>query len=398
MQAIKYLTGALFLQIVCLLTTTSILHADEREAVPRLKLVEFASGIDNPVAITHAGDGSGRLFVTGQKGMVYIIRDGTVLQTPFLDIHKQVSCCGEQGLLSIAFHPDYKNNGTFYVNYTNRKDDTVVSKFHVSKHPDRADPDSEKQVILIKQEERIHNGGQIQFGPDGYLYIGTGDGGSFPSNMNGDSGGDPFNHAQDLASLLGKILRIDVDSGDPYSIPPGNPFAGNKEAAPEIWATGLRNPWRFSFDRSTGDLFIGDVGEQQVEEVNFLAAGDNGANFGWRRMEGELCFKPSYKCNDGSLVLPVISYHHDYGCAVIGGYRYRGKRYPDLTGIYLYADFCTRKIFAAVQKEKGSWESAVAGKSSHPVTAFGEDENGELYLTVFTEESGMVYVIEIGDE
>lgn len=387
-----------FITLFCLLWPAAIIQADEHPNIPALQLVEIASGIDNPVAITHAGDGSGRLFVTGQHGGIHIIRDGHVLPSPFLDIHERVSCCGEQGLLSVAFHPEYADNGFFYVNYTDRDNDTVISRFRASKNKDHAESDSEKLILRIKQEVRIHNGGQIQFGPDGYLYIGTGDGGSFPQSMDEDSGGDPHNRAQDRASLLGKLLRIDVDNGDPYAIPPDNPFINIKDAAPEIWAMGLRNPWRFSFDRKTGDLFIGDVGEQRIEEVNFLAAGNSGKNFGWRRMEGNLCFKPTYNCNDGSLELPIISYPHDNGCAVISGYRYRGKRFPALDGIYFYADFCTKKIHAGIQMKDGRWNSTAVGKSEFPITAFGEDEDGELYLTVFGAESGAVYAIGIGTE
>ena len=250
---------------------------------------------------------------------------------PFLYIESIVSSIGERGLLSVAFHPNYKNNGNFYVNYTNTIGDTVVARYSVSADPNVADRDSSIILLTIPQPFSNHNGGGLQFGPDDYLYIGMGDGGS---------AGDPQNNAQNKGSLLGKILRIDVDSSFPYAIPSGNPFVGNPLARDEIWALGLRNPWRFSFDRLTGDLFIADVGQGSWEELNFqLVKSSGGENYGWRMMEGSQCFNPPANCNDGTLTLPILEYDHTLGCSITGGFRYRGNSNPQLYGIYIYGDF-----------------------------------------------------------
>src|SRR5688572_24974038 len=288
-----------------------------------------------PVAITHAGDS--RLFITEQSGRV-VIHDGTaVLPVPFLDIRSIVGDNqNEQGLLSVAFHPNYSSNGYFFVNYTDLSGDTVVARYSVSPvDPNRADPNSARIILEINQPYSNHNGGQLQFGPDGYLYIGMGDGGA---------GGDPENRAQNLGSLLGKMLRIDVDREEGsrrYGIPASNPFVGVYAARGEIWALGLRNPWRFTFDRLTGDMFIGDVGQGEIEEIDFQpGTSPGGENYGWRRMEGTHCYNPSSNCNPGNLVLPILEYSHNHGCSVTGGYRYRGSRYPQLRDLYLYGDYC----------------------------------------------------------
>ncbi|VAW79477.1 FIG01022095: hypothetical protein [hydrothermal vent metagenome] len=353
----------------------------------------ISKGLNNPVAVTHAGDDSGRLFVTEQHGTVAIIRNGHKLPEPFLDIRSRVSCCGETGFLSMAFHPRYQETGYVYVNYTNLDKDTVIARYQVSDNPDQIDPGSAYPLLTIKQTAQIHNGGQLQFGPDGYLYIGMGDGGSFGSTDDEDSGGDPHNRAQNKTELLGKLLRLDVDHGTPYGIPDDNPFKGWEKARPEIWALGFRNPWRFSFDRETGDLFISDVGETKREEINFQPANSKGGeNYGWRRMEGNLCFKPTYDCNDGSLVLPIIEYGHYSGCAIIGGYRYRGSAFPDLVGTYLYADFCTSSVFGAwPSSDNAEWRSTLLRKASFSITSFGEDQQGEVYITSFGGENGALY-------
>jgi len=323
---------------VCLLAA---LWSGRLGAQTQIDLVEVASGLTNPVAATHAGDGSGRIFITLQDGRIMIFDGQQVLPTPFLNIMPAVACCGERGLFSVAFHPDYPNNGRFFVNYSRNDGDTVIERFQVSAtDANVANPNSRLVLMTIGQPFTNHNGGQIQFGPDGFLYIATGDGGS---------GGDPNNLAQDLGSLLGKMLRIDVDSGSPYAIPASNPYVGVAGARDEIWSYGLRNPWRFSFDRLTGDVFIGDVGQSAVEEISFQAAASTGnENYGWRLMEGSQCFNPSSNCNPGGLVLPILEYDHTLGCSVTGGYRYRGPS-ASLFGTYFYADYCTGRIWGATE-------------------------------------------------
>jgi glucose/arabinose dehydrogenase len=333
----------------------------------------FLSGLDNPVAITHAGDGTGRLFITLQGGLI-LVHDGAGLRDePFLDIRTLVSCCGEQGLLSVAFHPRHAENGVFYVNYTDDTGATVVARYTVFPgDPDRADPGSAAVLLTVPQPFTNHNGGQLQFGPDGYLYIGMGDGGS---------GGDPLDNAQRLTTLLGKMLRIDVDGGVPYAIPPDNPFRGSPPARPEIWASGLRNPWRFGFDRATGDLFIGDVGQGAWEEIDYQPAGSpGGENYGWRLMEGAHCFNPSSGCNPGTLTLPILEYGHALGCSVTGGYRYRGAGIPAIQGQYLFSDWCSGRIWGASPDGGGTWRARELLASGRNVVAFGEDGAGELYL------------------
>jgi glucose/arabinose dehydrogenase len=344
-----------------------------------------ATGLSNPVAITQAGDGSGRLFITLQAGKV-VIYDGTqVLPAPFLDITSLVASGGERGLLSVAFNPRYATNGLLYVNYTNIVGNTVVARYSVSPDPNVVDADSAVILLTVTQPFANHNGGQLQFGPDGYLYIGMGDGGS---------AGDPLNNAQDPSTLLGKILRIDVDSAFPYAIPADNPFVGVLGARGEIWALGLRNPWRFSFDRSTGDLFIADVGQNNWEEVNFQAAPSSGGeNYGWRRMEGNHCFDPLSNCNNGGLRLPILEYDHSLGCSVPGGYRYRGTGNPELAGMYLYGDFCSGRIWAASEQGSGLWTATQILNTPFSLSTFGEDEAGELYVAHLSAPDGAIYRI-----
>ncbi len=344
-----------------------------------IRFTPVVGGLSRPVAITHAGDSSGRLFITQQAGRIVIFDGQQVLGQPFLDISDRVGCCGERGLLSVAFHPNYGNAGTFFVNYTDVSGDTVVARYEVTQNPNVADPNSEVVLLNITQPFSNHNGGQLQFGPDGFLYISTGDGGL---------GGDPGNRAQDLETLLGKILRIDVDRGDPFAVPPGNPFVGQPPAQPEIWAFGLRNPWRFSFDRSTGEMFIGDVGQTSVEEIDFQPTGVGGLNYGWRRMEGSQCFNPTALCNDGTLTLPILEYPNRGRAAVAGGYRYRGLDFPQLNGVYFYADYATGKFFAGVE-EDGEWTAIGPNRTAFQVSTFGEDEQGEIYFADYA--GGMIY-------
>ena len=330
-----------------------------------------ANGLDQPVAITHAGDA--RLFITQQSGTVVIHEGGSIRPTPFLDVRSLVLCCGEQGLLSIAFHPRYAENGRVFVYYTNRNGDNVVARYTRSAtDPDTVNPASGVILLTIAHPSNTnHNGGQLQFGPDGYLYVGTGDGGS---------AGDPPNNAQNLSSLLGKILRLDVD-GAAYAIPPTNPFAQRTDVRREIWGFGLRNPWRFSFDRDTGDLWIADVGQRFWEEINLQRNGSGaGANYGWRRMEGTHCYEPASNCEQPGMTLPILEYPHGTGdCSITGGYRYRGTRSPALRGRYLYGDYCSGRIWAATLSGE-SWTSTLLRDTNMFISSFGEDRNGEIYV------------------
>lgn len=349
-----------------------------------LVLTQVAAGFDRPVAITTAPGDPGTLYVTEQAGRVRIVRNGTRLSAPFLDITNRVSCCGERGLLSIAFHPAYQANGYFFANYTDLQGNTVVSRFRVSPgDPNHAEPGSETAVLRIAQPFANHNGGQMQFGPDRFLYIGTGDGGS---------GGDPGDRAQNPDELLGKILRIDVDREFGYAVPDTNPVIAGKRR--EIWALGLRNPWRFSFDSGTGDLFIADVGQNLWEEINYQpASGRGGENYGWRLMEGSHCFNPPSGCDDGTLVKPIIEYSHADGCSVTGGYVHRGRS-GRLHGLYLYGDFCTGFIRGATRDAGGAWTSTTLFDAGFPISSFGQDGFGEVYVLDY---GGRLYRIDDRD-
>ena len=339
-----------------------------------LQLASIASGFSKPVHLTHANDGSGRIFVVEQAGRILSLTNNIPNATPFLDIVTIVgSDANEQGLLSAAFHPDFVNNGFFFVYYTNRDGNVVVARYQVSENPDIANPDSAQILITIGQPFANHNGGQLVFGPDGYLYIGLGDGGAAD---------DPQNNGQDLNSLLGKILRLDVDQAEPYGVPQTNPFVATDNARPEIWSYGWRNPWRISFDRATGDMYIADVGQRQFEEVHVeLAGAPGGQNYGWRLMEGLHCFDPA-ECDPVSLnlVLPVTEYDHSAGCSITGGHVYRGSQFPALSGIYFYGDFCTGTVWGLRQAADGGWSQAVLLQTGHRISSFGEDEAGEVYL------------------
>ncbi len=339
----------------------------------RVELQLVVGGLEAPTGLAHAGDGTGRLFVLDKAGRIHIVRDGSLLPTPFLDISDRVGSSGsEQGLLGLAFHPNYANNGAFFVNYTDRQGDTVVARYAVSDEPDRADPASEAVLLSLAQPARNHNGGHLAFGPDGYLYVGTGDGGG---------AGDQYGNGQNGATLLGAMLCLDVDGGQPYAVPPNNPFVGDPNVRDEIWAIGLRNPWRYTFDRQTGDLYIADVGQNAYEEINVQPAGSSGGqNYGWPIMEGRHCFPADRPCDRAGLTLPVREYDHGQGCSVTGGYVYRGVEYPLLNGVYLFGDYCSGRIWGLTQAADGDWQMAQLARPNVRLSSFGEDETGELYV------------------
>jgi len=349
------------------------------------KLQLIVSGLSSPLYLTAPSGDLSRLFVVEQTGGIRIIKDGALLPTPFLDISTKITAGGEQGLLGLAFDPDYASTGRFVVHYTDTNGDTHLSQFTVSSDPDVADPASEQVILTADQPYSNHNGGQVLFGPDGMLYLGLGDGGSE---------GDPQGRGQDLSDLLGSILRLDVRSTSPYSVPPDNPFVGQAGVQPEVWSYGLRNPWRFSFDRTTGDLYIGDVGQDSFEEVDVApaAAGSGkGLNFGWNIMEGTHCYNAS-ACNQSGLTLPVLEYPHSEGCSVTGGYVYRGSVIPALQGLYFFGDYCQGTV-RSFRYQGGSateltdWPTLRPGGS---ITSFGEDAAGELYVVI---QSGSVFKI-----
>ncbi|HEX2217950.1 MAG TPA: PQQ-dependent sugar dehydrogenase [Gemmatimonadales bacterium] len=336
-------------------------------------LQEVATGLAFPVGLA-SPPGDDRLFILEKGGTVRIVEDGQVVAQPFLDLSGRVSGRAEQGLLGLAFYPDYAASGRFVVHYTDLQGDTRISLFQVSGDPNRADGGSESPILTLAQPGPAHNGGQIAFGPDGMLYIGLGDGGS--------NEGDDQGRAQNLGDLFGSVLRIDVSSGADYTVPPDNPFASQSGARPEIWSYGLRNPWRFSFDPANGDLYIADVGQKQWEEINVARAADGtgrGVNYGWSVMEGTSCVRAG--CDQGGLTPPHVQYDHSQGCSVTGGYVYRGDAIPALQGQYLYADFCQGWVrsFPAEDDtpEPVEWPALSPGDN---ITSFGQDAAGELYI------------------
>jgi glucose/arabinose dehydrogenase len=342
-------------------------------AQPQVELEVIASGFTYPVQVTNAGDD--RMFVVQRQGKIRIIDEvGDVLATPFLDITSQIeSGYEERGLLGLAFHPDYATNGYFYVSYTNNSGNSVISRFSVSGDPDLADEDSEEILFTADQPYSNHNGGCILFGPDGYLYISLGDGGS---------GGDPGNRAQNPENKLGKIHRIDVDGALPYEIPADNPFAGSTDTLETIWSLGLRNVWRFSFDRETGDMWLADVGQNVYEEVNFEPVGEGGRNYGWRCYEANAVFNPSGCEDEDTYVFPILDYNHSFatgGYSITGGYVYRGSDFPGMVGYYLTTDFVSGNWWWVRQNLDGSFTSLFLDDIEDDIAGFGEDVNGELY-------------------
>lgn len=341
-----------------------------------LALQQVASGLARPVYLT-APPGDDRLFIIEQAGRIRIVRDGALLQQPFLDITDSVTNLGgmgdERGLLGLAFHPQYAANGQFYVNYTDLAGDTRVERYTRGADPDVADPASARLILAVDQPAGNHNGGHMMFGPDGMLYVALGDGGG---------SGDAQNNAQTLSTLLGKLLRINVDGGDPYSIPPDNPFTGVQGARAEIWAYGLRNPWRNSFDRGGRTLFVADVGQNSEEEISAVDRDLAGVNYGWRIMEGSRCFNPSTNCDRSGLTIPVHTYPTSGGnCAVTGGYVYRGSAIPALAGTYFFSDYCrgglrSFRLVDGEARDLREWDVGTTGN----VPSFGEDAQGELYI------------------
>ena len=347
----------------------------------KISFARVATGLSSPVLVTHAGDGSGRLFIVEQGGRIKILRNGRVLGTPFLDIRSLVSKGGEQGLLGLAFHPSYETNRKFYVYYTDRAGDTVIREYkRSSSNSNRATKTGSRLILKIAHPFGNHNGGHMAFGPDGYLYIGTGDGGS---------SGDPGNRAQNKNSLLGKLLRININrrtaSGRNYVNPASNPYVG-KTGNDAIWARGLRNPWRWSFDRLTGDLWIGDVGQGRYEEIDRAkkssSGAGRGANFGWRVLEGRHCFRPSSGCSRTGKASPLYEYAHGSTgrCSVTGGYVYRGSAFPLMHGGYFFGDFCTGEVFAMSALANSPARVRRMANTSMLISSFGESENGELYV------------------
>lgn len=335
-----------------------------------VELRTVATGLTSPVYVTHAGDGSGRLFVVEQAGVIRIIRNGRILPAPFLDIRDRVTAGGEMGLLSVAFHPRYAATGRFFVNYTTEQGArrTVIAEYRASARDDDIGDRTERAILEITQPFRNHNGGLNLFGPDGLLYIGMGDGGS---------AGDPMNNGQRLDTLLAKLLRIDVDDTARYRIPPDNPFIG-RTARGEIWAYGLRNPWRFAFDRRTGRLFLADVGQNAWEEVDII---EKGGNYGWNIMEGAHCFRPPTGCSTAGLVLPIAEYRTGVdGCSVTGGYVYRGTRVRPLIGRYVFGDYCTGRIWTLTEIAPDRWTMTLLLSTELSISSFGEDQDGELYV------------------
>ncbi|MFZ0545833.1 MAG: PQQ-dependent sugar dehydrogenase [Candidatus Promineifilaceae bacterium] len=380
--------GVFVLLLTLLFTSRNVPTADSSgrqstgaEGYFWLNLETVTSGFDEPTGVTNDGIDN-RLFVLERSGKIYIVQDGQRLPTPFLDIHDLVDSQDnwEQGLLGLAFHPDFENNGFFFVNYINQESNSHISRFKVSDvNPNEADPNSEVVVLEVEQPTVIHNGGALAFGPDGYLYASFGDGGWLS---------DPQNQAQNTHLLLGKLLRLDVSTGDTapyYTVPADNPFVGDPSTADEIWALGFRNPWRISFDRETDDLYIGDVGNFRMEEVDYQEAGDpGGENYGWRCYEGILAFIQDGCKPISEYTFPIHAYEQEPGCAVTGGYVYRGSEYPFLNGYYVFTDLCSGELWTLKQDGAGNWNAVLRGKAEANISSFGEGFNGKLYAVDYT--------------
>jgi len=353
--------------------------------VPSLTARLVASGFRDPLDLQAAPGDRERLYVVEQGGRIRIIRGGQVQPAAFLDLSSRISSGGERGLLGLAFHPQFAANRRFFVNYTDPRGDTHIAEFRATS-ADAADPGSEREILFVAQPFANHNGGGLAFDTSGRLLIGLGDGGS---------AGDPLDNGQRLDTLLGKILRIDVDAGTPYAVPSDNPFRTTAGARPEIWAYGLRNPFRFSVDRPTGDLYIGDVGQSRVEEIDVgLGSRGGGENYGWNVLEGSQCYSPASGCDRSGFTLPVYEYNHPEGCSVIGGVVYRGCRMPELAGTYFFGDFCTGlvrsfRLASGQATDVRDWTGTLRGIDSP--TAFRVDADGEVYVIDY---DGEVYRLE----
>lgn len=343
-----------------------------------LGLDVIVDGLAEPVDLAPAGDGTGRLFVVEQAGRVRVVVNGRLMDRPFLDIAGRIASGGERGLLGLALHPGFPNDPRLFVNYTDLTGDTVVAEYRLDEADSgQADPASERILLQVKQPYPNHNGGGLAFGPDGRLYIATGDGGA---------GEDPHENGQRFDTLLGKILRIDVDEprdgeAPAYRVPPDNPFVAVAGAAPEIWLTGLRNPWRIRFDAQTGDLWIGDVGQGEWEEIDVARAGEGGLNFGWNRMEGAHCFEPRTGCETTGLTLPIAEYGHDLGCAVVGGVVVRDPRQPLLDGRYLFGDACTGALWVLDPAGDGPKAAPLAAMTGRQITSIVQADDGTVVAT-----------------
>ena len=342
----------------------------------RLTLATLVEGLASPVDVAIRPTDPDAWYIVEQLGRIVVARGPGDTAMPFLDITERVFMSGERGLLGLAFHPDPADDRLF-VYYTDQQADQVVASFRAPSGPDAmVDPGTERILLVMDDRFPNHNGGGLAFGPDGYLYISTGDGGG---------GGDPLGSGRDLGSLLGKVLRIDVDAGAdgerPYGIPADNPYVGDAAARPETWLSGLRNPWRIRFDAGTGDLWIGDVGQGALEEVDVARAGVGGLDFGWNVMEGTQCFEPADGCDPGGLTLPVTEYGHDLGCSITGGTVYRGAASPALTGLYLFSDYCSGRFWSVPADADGTVEPTVLLESGRSISAIAEDGSGELVAT-----------------
>ncbi|MGL4609498.1 MAG: PQQ-dependent sugar dehydrogenase [Trueperaceae bacterium] len=370
-----------FVLILGFFLLITLAHANTPPASGGYKLEPLVEGLEMPVYITQAPGNTEQFFVVEKSGQIRLVENGTVQDQSVLDIRDLVSTKAEQGLLGLAFHPDFEQNGYIFINYTDFTDDTRPQNTQIVRYTledNIANPDSAKTILTISQPHSNHNGGMIAFGPDGYLYIGMGDGGS---------GGDPYQHGQNMDSLLGKVLRIDINTDEPYVVPDDNPFVGQENVRPEIWTVGWRNPWRWSFDRETGDMWLGDVGQDIYEEISFQAAGQGGGNYGWRCYEAMHEYDLSENCEDKEFIEPVFEYEHSEGASVTGGYAYRGEALPDLQGTYIYGDFTSGKIWFATQQD-GEWTSNEWLDTELFISSFGEDNDGELYVVDY---SGAVY-------
>jgi glucose/arabinose dehydrogenase len=384
-------------------TTTTSVNAAPETSPEIFRLEKVADGLVAPIGMANAGDGSNRYFILEQPGRIRIIKDGKLLQEPFLSVESKLAEMGksysEMGLLGLAFHPDYKNNGRFFIYYSapakqeGLHHKSILAEYKVSSNPDKA-ATRERVIMEFPQPESNHNGGHLVFGPDGYLYVGIGDGGGA-----GDKHGT-IGNAQDTDNLLGTIIRIDVNAGDPYGIPADNPFRNDESKRDEIWAYGLRNPWRFSFDRKTGQLFCGDVGQNKYEEVDII---EKGKNYGWRAMEGFHVFDEQLLKQLGSqdLVKPIDEYEHAIGNSITGGYVYRGQKHPELQGKYIFGDWSGRIFYLEQngnkwQRKDCRFENIQGTDIGMNVNSFGEDEAGEIYViaqdeTGPTSSTGAVY-------